>query len=204
MTRRVVLVLTACLLATACGDDPTLTGSSGGPSPSPSAAEEAPAAESPKPTATTQPAAAPFDADAGRDTQEASGGPLSVTQVRVARHDGYDRVVFELDGREPGVPGWQVEYVDEPRRDGSGDRVEVAGDKTLVVLIRGAGYPFDTGVEEADEAVVPRDLEVVRDVQLGSVFEGVYEAFIGTTSEAPFRVFRLTDPARVVVDVRHG
>jgi hypothetical protein len=35
------------------------------------------------------------------------------------------------------------------------------------------------------------------------VFEGVYEAFIGTSRKAPFRVFRLADPARVVVDVRH-
>ena len=94
--------------------------------------------------------------------------------------------------------------VDDPRRDGSGDPVEVEGDATLVVLISGAGYPFDTGVEEAGDASVPADLEVVRDVEVGSVFEGVHEAFIGVSRKAPFRVFRLADPARVVVDVRHG
>lgn len=201
MSRRLALALTACLLATACSDDPSLTGSSASDRPS---APSASAAEEDVPSPATSPsAAAAFEADTARDEQEASGGPLSVTAVRVARHDGYDRVVFELDGREPGVPGWQVEYVDDPRRDGSGDRVEVGGDKTLVVLIRGAGYPFDTGVEEADEARVPGDMEVVEDVVLGSVFEGVYEAFIGTSREAPFRVFRLSGPTRVVVDVRH-
>ena len=203
MKHRAVLALSACLLTVACSDDPDLAGTSSTAGPSPSAA---PATTAPAPTATTAPAQAagvPFEADTSRETQEASGGPLSVVAVRVARQDGYDRVVFELDGREPGVPGWQVEYVDDPRRDGSGDPVEVKGDKTLVVLIRGAGYPFDTGVEEADEARVPGDVEVVEDVVLGSVFEGVYEAFVGTSREAPFRVFRLSDPTRVVVDVRH-
>jgi hypothetical protein len=194
------LTLAACLLAAACSDDPDLSGTSSSARPTASAAATAPASA----TGSPSPAAdAPFEASTARDEQEASGGPLSVTSVRVGRHDGYDRVVFELDGREPGVPGWQVEYVDDPRRDGSGDRVEVEGDKTLVVLVRGTGYPFDTGVEEADEARVPGDVEVVEDVVLGSVFEGVYEAFIGTSHEAPFRVFRLSDPARVVVDIRH-
>ena len=42
----------------------------------------------------------------------------------------------------------------------------------------------------------------MRDVRLGAVFEGQYEAFIGTSGEQPFRVFRLSDPERVVVDVR--
>jgi hypothetical protein len=200
MNRRVALPLTlaACLLAVACSDDPDLSGTSSSARPSASAAASASATGTPSAAAD-----APFEANTARDEQEASGGPLSVTSVRVGRHDGYDRVVFELDGREPGVPGWQVEYVDDPRRDGSGDPVEVAGDKTLVVLIRGTGYPFDTGVEEAEEARVPGDVKVVEDVVLGSVFEGVYEAFIGTSHEAPFRVFRLADPARVVVDIRH-
>jgi hypothetical protein len=39
-------------------------------------------------------------------------------------------------------------------------------------------------------------------VALGAVFEGQYEAFVGTSARAPFRVFRLGEPERVVVDVR--
>ena len=204
MEHRLALAAAACLLAVACGDDPDLTGTSSGARASdPPAAASSPA-DAPTPTTETTPDGGPaFEADSGREVEEASGGPLSVVAVRVARQDGYDRVVFELDGREEGQPGWQVEYVDDPRRDGSGEPVEVDGDKTLVVLIRGAGYPFDTGVEEADGVQVPGDLAVVTDVELGSVFEGVYQAFVGTSREAPFRVFRLSDPARVVVDVRH-
>jgi hypothetical protein len=191
MIRRTSAVLTACLLLAACGgdDDPALTG---GPA-------------TPQPPATSAPAPAPpFEADTALDEQPSSGGPLSVTAVRVARQDGYDRVVFELDGRTPGEPGWRVEYVDDPRRDGSGDPVDVEGEATLVVRIDGVGYPFDTGVEEQPTApAVPGDVEVVREVEVGSVFEGVFEGYVGTARKAPFRVFRLADPARVVIDLLH-
>lgn len=199
MRRRLVLALSACLLATACGDDPELSGTGAVARPSPSAAPSTAAAE---PSPTPRPSTA-FAGGTGRVEEEPTGGPLSVVAVRAARQDGYDRVVFELDGREAGAPGWTVEYVDDPRRDGSGDPVEVKGDKTLVVLISGSGYPFDTGVEEAERATVGADLEVVEDVVLGSVFEGVYEAFVGVDGERPFTVSRLADPARLVVDIAH-
>ena len=205
MDRRIPLTLAALLLATACSDDPEPANTAGTGRPVPPVTSPA-GAPVPATPAAAQPsvAAPPFEADAGKDVEEPTGGPLTVTAVRVARQDGYDRVVFELAGKAAGEPGWRVEYVDQPSRDGSGEAVEVAGDATLVVYVDGAGYPYDTGQEEADTATVPPDAEVVREVELGSVFEGVYEAFIGTTRKAPFRVFRLADPARVVVDVRHG
>lgn len=199
MRRRLVLALSACLLATACGDDPDLSGTGATARPSPSVAATTAA---PVPSPSPSPSKA-FAGGTGRVEEESSGGPLSVVAVRAARQDGYDRVVFELDGREAGAPGWTVEYVDDPRRDGSGEPVEVKGEATLVVLIRGTGYPFDTGVEEAGKAAVSGDVEVVQDVVLGSVFEGVYEAFIGLSAERPFTVFRLADPARLVVDIAH-
>ena len=201
MTRRLVLALAACLLATACGDDPELTGTgaTASPSPSPAASTAAATAPSPAPSPTRT-----FAGGTARVEEESTGGPLSVVAVRAARQDGYDRVVFELDGQQEGQPGWTVQYVDDPRRDGSGEPVEVKGEKTLVVLVRGTGYPFDTGVEEAERATVGADLEVVEDVVLGSVFEGVYEAFVGVDAERPFTVTRLADPARLVVDIGHG
>ncbi len=202
--RAAVLALSACLLAAACSDDPEPTATSGTRQSPPPAAVSSPSAAAPAATAATGEPAPPFAADTGRDVEQPSGGPLTVTAVRVARQDGYDRVVFELAGKQAGEPGWRVEYVDRPTRDGSGEPVEVEGDATLVVRIDGAGYPDDTGQQEAQSASVPSDVEVVREVELGAVFEGVYEAFVGTSGKQPFRVFRLADPARVVVDVRHG
>ena len=205
MSRRTALALCACLLAAACSDDPEPSTTAG--STRPSEASVAPQPDAPSPRASAQDATATtgpaFPANTSRDVEEPVGGPLTVTAVRVARQPGYDRVVFELAGRAGGEPGWRVEYEDAPSRDGSGEPVEVEGDATLVVRIDGAGYPDDTGAQEARSARVPSDTRVVQEVELGSVFEGVYEAFIGTSGRAPFRVFRLADPSRVVVDVRH-
>jgi len=137
------------------------------------------------------------------DTEEPSGEPLTVTSARAARQDGFDRVVFELDGGA-GMPGWRVAYDDTPSRDGSGNAVEVQGRTTLAVVITGIGYPFDTGVDELDrDPALPSDLAVVTDVVVGSTFEGSYEAFIGMSAERPFTVQRLSGPTRVVVDIAH-
>jgi hypothetical protein len=127
-----------------------------------------------------------------------------VIAVRVARQEGFDRVVLELAGAAEGVPGWRVAYEQDPRRDGSGEPVQVAGAAVLAVRVLGAGYPFDTGQTEVSSVSVPGDTVVVQDVQLGSVFEGTYEAFVGVRKPAPFTVTRLTGPARVVIDVQHG
>jgi hypothetical protein len=218
--KRSAAVLVALALAgplAACGgddgDERTLVSGSAS-----SSAEASPSQDVPTPSAApVEPTAAPtsggepqeaapedFPADVTADVQEdTSGGPLSVRDVRVAHHDGYDRVVFELAGREPGTAGWRVEYVDEPSQQGSGNPVEVGGAAALSVLVLGTGYPMDTGVEEpAADPALPGDLEVVEDVVLGSVYEGQYEAFVGTASRQPFRVFRLSDPERVVIDVQ--
>lgn len=172
--------------------------------PASSSVAPSPQAEPSSVVSPTEPTATvPFPANTAVDEQDPAGGLLTVRTVRVARQDGYDRVVFELGGAADGQPGWRVEYSDDPRQQGSGDPVEVDGEHVLSVLITGTGYPFDTGVDEVEgDPALPADLQVVEDVDLGAVFEGQYEAFLGTSVEAPFRVFRLSDPARVVVDVR--
>ncbi|MDQ3612330.1 MAG: hypothetical protein M4D85_12150 [Actinomycetota bacterium] len=213
---RAALCAVLLVAVTGCGgagEDPVLrpsdlqTSATTSPSPSPSpsgsasAVPTAAASGQPEPTA---PAEA-FPADTAVDTENPTGGPLSVVAVRVARQDGYDRVVFELDGKVAGEPGWRVAYTDDPAQQGSGDRVEVDGDATLAIDITGVGFPMDTGVEEeTDDPALPAGLVVIEDVVLGATFEGQYQAFVGTARKAPFRVFRLSNPARVVLDVRHN
>jgi hypothetical protein len=217
--KRTAAVLTVLALSgalAACGGDDssdalTPSAATSTPSASPEPAVSPSSAAEPTATtgstgssaATTPEGADDFPASPALTEQEPSGGPLTVTAVRVATQDGYDRVVFELAGRTPGRAGWRVEYVDEPTQQGSGDAVDVDGAAVLSVLISGTGYPMDTGVEEvADDPALPDDLAVVQDVVLGSVFEGQYEAHVGTSGRVPFRVFRLGDPERVVLDVR--
>ena len=187
-------------------DDPAVTSTLPATN-SPTATPTTPATGSPAPAESDEPTGGEveFPADRSPDTAPAArtGDGLSVVDVRVGRHEGYDRVVFELDG--DGTVGWRVEYDDDPRTQGQGAQVQLAGEATLSILLDGLGYPMDTGIEEYDG---PRrfapGLPAVQEVQLGGVYEGYYDAFVGVSTEQPFRVFRLSDPQRVVLDVVHA
>jgi hypothetical protein len=137
-------------------------------------------------------------------TQDPSGDArLTVTDVRVGTHDGYDRVVFELAGT--GTPGWWVEYVAQAVDDPSDQPVDLQGDAALQVMLLGMGYPADTGETEWSGDPLTPGYPALRDVDLRGTFEAQTQAFLGVTpSGTPFRVFALSDPTRVVVDVRHG
>jgi hypothetical protein len=146
--------------------------------------------------------APPFPATTDPDTASPSGDSLvTVTDIRIGRHDGFDRVVFEVDGT--GAPGWDVRYVDDPASQGSGDPVAVEGEAVLQVTLTGIGLPYDTGVDEwtgPDPLAVP-ETETVTEVVWDASFEGQSVAFVGTTAQTPFRVYLLESPARVVVEV---
>lgn len=197
-----VLLLVAAVLLSGCADgEPAESASS----------RTAAAASAPESGSSSAPAdteddgatdAPPFPADAEADTEEASADArVTVRDIRVGRHDGFDRVVLEMGGT--GTPGWDVRYVDEASSQGSGNPVEVAGDAVLQVTVTGAGYPYDTGVEEyagADPLAVA-GTEVVTEVAFDNTFEGTTVAFVGTTDRSPFRVYLLENPVRIVVEV---
>lgn len=175
------------------------------PAPSPTATEDdgegstaAPAEETVEPTD-----AADYSTEPQNDPDwPSAGGDLLPTGVRVGDHEGYERVVFDFEGT--GTPGWRVEYVDEAVEDGRGEVVDVDGDFTLQVIATGVRYPEgddETG-RVAQGSYDAEDTDLVEEVHVTGIFEGQNQAFIGLDEQAPFRAFTLTDPARLVVDVR--
>ncbi|GIG30446.1 AMIN-like domain-containing (lipo)protein [Cellulomonas marina] len=144
----------------------------------------------------------PFPADLAPDLQEAGGDArLGLTGIRVGLGEGYERVVLDLEGT--GQPGWDAQYrTTGPAQEGSGDPVEVDGDAVLWVTVTGLAYPGD-GVTDVTAAprTDPEGTEVVEEVVYDGVFEGQAQVWIGLDEQRPFRVFRLEDPARVVIDV---
>jgi len=209
-TRRAVAGLSGLALATtlvACA------GSGPAASPTPTTSPTTPTAvptttaPEPDPSPTAQPAPEPTT-DLGEFTapgaQLASDGDASgyvVTDVRTGRHDGFDRVVYELtDGQ--GTPGYRVGYVDEAVEDPSGEVREVHGDAILEVWLVGTTYPVEGGPQEFPEDLHPDDGDVQHVVR-PLTFEGMTQSFVGV-DDGPraFRVIVLSDPARVVVDVR--
>lgn len=179
--------------ASASPRPPSPSGSTPAPPPSATADDEEPTSDE-----------APFQADRRRDTADHEGGQLSPVDLRVGRHDGFDRVVLELAGS--GRPGWVAKYVDWPRNQGRGNRADVRGQSYLELMVNGVQYPMAKGAQEygGPREVTPADLPVVAEVEVGALYEGYQQVFIGlSTSQQPFRVFRLPDPPRVVVDVQH-
>lgn len=214
-SRRVLPALALAVLVAGCGGgggnqaggNSTSSGASA-TSTGPGATTTAPGTSTPTSTTDTERpddgshSAPPFVADTKTDTGTASAGARgTITDVRIGHHDGFDRVVFEFHGK--GTPGWTARYVSEATSQGSGQPIHLDGKAVLSVAITGVGYPTDTGIQEFRRgAVVVAGTDVVTEAFFDSTFEGISQAFVGTTAQRPFRVYLLTDPARVVVEVR--
>ena len=202
----------------ACSDDPDP-----GPTPSPSVATSsapptAPPTASPTASATPEPsasspAATPTAAvPAGFAVTDVMsprfpdlGGDLGgVGIVRVGRHSGYDRVVWEFPGA--GLPTYRVRYVDTPIADGSGDVVAVTGAAFLEVLITFVGIPEEGVARPADPTASALSGTVIAEANaIFGGFEGYGQSFIGVRDrERPFKVSALAGPTRLVVDIATG
>jgi hypothetical protein len=145
-----------------------------------------------------------FSANTDPDTADpSSGASVTVRDIRLGRQDGFDRVAFEVGGT--GTPGWDVRYVDAASSPGSGKPVAVAGGAVLQVSLTGAGYPYATGVKEysAHGPLTSGGTGAVTEVVFDATFEGTTTAFVGTRTKAPFRVYLLQNPTRVVLEVAH-
>jgi hypothetical protein len=157
------------------------------------------------PTASPVPSgseAQPFRADTRPDTAEPSpDAAVTVTNLRIGRHGGFDRVVLEVDGA--GIPGWDVRYVPEARSQGDGEPVAVAGEAVLRVTLTGVGLPGDTGVSEyaGPDRLSRETVHMVTETVFDGTFEGTAVTFVGSRGRAPFRVYLLQAPTRVVLEV---
>ena len=204
----------AALLLAACGTDTSPTSASdattspspetsetspGTPSASPSdSPSESPSASAESPSPAPAPDGPPFPESTDPQTAEPSGEwDLQLVDVRVGEHDGFDRVVLELSGTA--TPGWGVAWSDEAVAEGSGDVVPLEGDHVLTISASGTAMP-EPGSFEVPARLGPAG--AVAEVQVNGWFEGYTQVFAGVEGdERPFRIFTLTDPPRLVVDI---
>ncbi len=201
----------AVLLLAACGTDTSPTSASDTPpssvSPEPSEASSATPSPSPSDTppawaGSPSPAPAadgpPFPESTDPQTSEPTGDwNLQLADVRVGDHDGFDRVVLELTGTA--TPGWGVAWGDEAVAEGSGDVVPLEGDHVLTISASGTALP-EPGSFEVPARLGPAG--ALAEVQVNGWFEGYTQVFAGVDGEErPFRVFTLTGPPRLVVDI---
>ena len=126
-------------------------------------------------------------------------GELIVSDVRVGKHDDFDRVVFDLDGE--GTPGWFVDYATTPTQQGSGNPVEYDGTIALNVNVDGTTYPFELGKDAPDIGTVKGGGDRVTEVISSGTFEGRSQFVVGLTEKRPYSVQVLDNPSRLVIDI---
>lgn len=139
-------------------------------------------------------------------SQNPGATPPETTQeiigIRTGLHEGFDRVVLELSGDEP-VLGWFAGFTDEAVVDPSGQPLEVAGEAFLELGVHGIDWTNESPERYSGEPVPGGDLEGVTEVVFGGLFEAQQQIVIGLDAQTAYRVFALSDPARIVIDIRH-
>lgn len=157
-----------------------------------------------EPTTTTT-APTPTATLAGADTAEVSEESDSfgqLTAVRVGHHTGFDRVVLEFADE---VPGYTVKYVELPViEDGSGEDVGLpdADAAVQITLTPASGFDMEKGEETykgPDSVTDDKTTEITAVVSAGD-FESLLSWAVGLRHEVPFKVTKLGDPARLVID----
>ena len=209
--RRASVWLAAAVMAlAACGSGGE---SPAGPTPTPPPIPTASSTATASPTAS--PASNPVTCEGfGSTDDQTSADPLAMSsltgrELRVGRHDCYERFVFEMTGTG-GVPGWSVGYRDPLIADPSGMTVDLAGDAALEVVVRVwtvtdyEGRPAEWPPLQSATTIVTSGYVALQEVRYISAFEGVTQLGIGVDRQRPFRAFWLDGPPRLVVDIDTG
>lgn len=163
-----------------------------------------------EPTDSEEPAATPSPSDnlpafaCGLPiTGPASIGMAHTADVRVGAHAGYDRIVFEYF--EDGTPAYRISPAREPyTKDPSDLPMTVDGSNVLEIVLNGGTKVADDGTPTytGPASFEPSYVQLVQLVERGD-FEGVNTWYLGLNGGDCLRVFVLSGPSRIVIDIQH-
>lgn len=128
-----------------------------------------------------------------------SGGQAELFGVASGCHPTFDRFVIRA---RFATPRYDVRYVKRIIADPSGLRVPLLGTKRIRVVIRNARGHTQAGTNLLPHVRTPL-CPNLRQIKTAGDFEGIVSFGLGLRRKTGFRVFRLTDPTRIVIDVAH-
>jgi hypothetical protein len=132
-------------------------------------------------------------------TSSGSGGQAQLSGIDAGCHATFDRLVVRVGS---GNPGYDVRFVNRIVADPSGNPVALLGSKRIKVVIRPARGHTAGGTNLLPSTLTP-PCSNLRQVKKAGDFEGVVSFGLGLARRTGFRVFRLTGPTRIVIDVAH-
>ena len=132
---------------------------------------------------------------------DASGGKTGVANTitaRAAEQDTYDRFVLQFD---PIVPTYTVKRQDKPvfPLGASGQSVTLSGTAGVLVTVHSAS---GTTSFSGSTDLIHSEFQVLKEARQTQDFEGYVSWGLGLSGPTCMRVFTLTDPARLVVDLQ--
>jgi len=200
-----VLALTV-VAGTACGKNtnsatPTPTSSTTtrvSPTPTPVPSQ---ATSSPTPAATPTAALPDFQpaTTVASGAGSAKTGQPLLTDVRVGKNDGYDRIVFEFQGTA--LPSYEVKYVQSVSQCGSGKPVTTSGAAQLSITFRPAVAHDAGGNATVASSDIVANLQSLKEAKPTCDFEGVVSWVVGSVFRA-YRVIELQNPTRLAIDIQ--
>ena len=155
-------------------------------------------ASSPDPAGGAPANPAPTTATTPRASQEPD-----LTAIRVAGYGAYDQAVFQF---ADGLPRYSVSFVPAVSQDAKGTPVPLPGRSFLRVVFHPAseatklptgppGYP--------SPGTISPYFPTLLQVSAAGNFEGYASFGLGLSGHAGYRVYTLTNPGRVVIDLPH-
>ncbi|MDA0180106.1 hypothetical protein OJ997_07345 [Solirubrobacter phytolaccae] len=135
----------------------------------------------------------------GAKTSPSGGGQAELFGAAAGCHSTFDRFVIRA---RSATPGYDVRYVSQIVEDGSGDPVSLLGTRRIRVIVRDARGHTSGGTNLLPSVITP-GCSNLRQIKNAGDFEGQVTFGLGLRRRTGFRVFRLTGPTRIVIDVKH-
>jgi hypothetical protein len=123
-----------------------------------------------------------------------TGASSQLNSIRIAPHDGYDRIVFDFGGQ---IPSYDLSRQDSATfvRDASGQPVTLDGSVGIKLVFRDADVASAVPLDQKPALTSIKEI-----TQIGN-FERVLSYGIGLAATQCVRVLELGGPSRLVVDV---
>jgi hypothetical protein len=127
------------------------------------------------------------------------GDAAELSNAAAGCHATFDRFVIRA---RFATPGYDVRYVSRIVADPSGRPVSLLGAQRIRIRLNLAAGHDNRGRNLLPGTLTPRCPNLLQVKKAGD-FEGTVSFGLGLAHMTGFRVFRLTNPTRVVIDVAH-